>query len=410
MTAQPPTRPPARTVGPVRVVGAGLLGASTGMALRALGVEVELADASPSAVALASDLGAGRPAPPAPHRADGAGGGAGPGGASPALVVVAVPPDVTAAVVAVELTAHSRAVVTDVASVKAGVLAQLRADPAAAPSLARYVGSHPMAGRERSGAIAARGDLFLGRPWVVCAAPPHAGSPGSSPAALRAVADLAADLGASTVAMTAAEHDEAVALVSHLPQVAASLVAARLAAAPDAALALTGQGLRDVTRIAASDPALWVQILGANAARVAQVLAPLRDDLDALLGALHHLAGGEDAGEGRGGAERGGEQGGRHAALARALAAGGQGRARLPGKHGSRAADYAAVTVLVADRPGELARLLQDIGEAGVNLEELRLDHSPGRAAGLAEVLVLPAARAALVQALDAAGWAVHGD
>jgi prephenate dehydrogenase len=85
-----------------------------------------------------------------------------------------------------------------------------------------------------------------------------------------------------------------------------------------------------------------------------------------------------------------------------------EGRARIPGKHGSRAAEYSAVTVLVDDRPGELARLFADIAAAGVNLEELRLDHSPGRALALAEVSVLPAARTTLVEQLGAHGWAVH--
>jgi prephenate dehydrogenase len=376
---------PVRTAGPVLVVGTGLLGTSAGLALAARGVEVLLADPSPSAVALAADLGAGRPV--------GAGGAAG-ADPEPRLVVVAAPPDVTAAVVAAELARHPEAVVTDVASVKAGVLAGLRARGA---DLARYAGGHPMAGRERSGAIAARADLFVGRPWVLCPAPAAAGAPGSSAAAVAAVADLAADVGGMPVVMPAEEHDQAVALVSHLPQVAASLVAARLRAAPEAAVALAGQGLRDVTRVAASDPALWVQILGANAGRVAQVLAPLRDDLDALLEALRRLDGtGADGAPGA------------HAALARALGAGVEGRARIPGKHGSRAAEYSAVTVLVDDRPGELARLFADIAAAGVNLEELRLDHSPGRALALAEVSVLPAARTTLVEQLGAHGWAVH--
>lgn len=377
---------PVRTRGPVRVVGTGLLGTSAGLALRARGVEVVLADPSPSAVALAADLGAGRPAAP---------------GDRPGLVVVAAPPDVTGAVVAAELAAHPGAVVTDVASVKAAVLASLTR---AGADLGRYVGSHPMAGRERSGAIAARGDLFLGRPWVLCPALEAGSSPGSSPAAVQVVADLAADVGATPVRMPAVEHDEAVALVSHLPQVAASLVAARLHAAPEAALALTGQGLRDVTRIAASDPGLWVQILGANAAQVASVLAPLRDDLDALLAALLRVAG-AGAGEGTG---TGAAGTGAHAAIARALAAGTEGRARIPGKHGSPTTEYASVTVLVADRPGELARLLGDISAAGVNLEELRLDHVPGRVAAQAEVSVLPGARATLVEQLGALGWSVH--
>ena len=95
-----------RLIGPVRVVGAGLLGTSVGLGLRARGIDVILADASPTHVAIAVDLGGGRAAQPAD---------------SPQLIVVAVPPDVTAAVIADELAAFTEALVTDVASVKAGI-------------------------------------------------------------------------------------------------------------------------------------------------------------------------------------------------------------------------------------------------------------------------------------------------
>jgi prephenate dehydrogenase len=368
--------PVTRTAGPVRVVGTGLLGASIGLGLATRGVDVVLADPSPSALALARDLGAGRL--PQPEDAE------------PALVVVAAPPDVTAAVVAAELAAHPAAVVTDVASVKAGLLAELTASGA---DLSRYVAGHPLAGRERSGAVAARGDLFAGRPWVLSPAP------ASRSEAAAAVRDLVLDLGATPVTMDAAEHDEAVALVSHTPQVAASLVAARLRQAGPEAVALAGQGLRDVTRIAASDPGLWVQILAANAAPVAAVLRGLRDDLDDVLTALEQLAC-----EGRGAPAPGART-----ALARAIAAGNEGRARIPGKHGSAPTTYAVVTVVVPDRPGQLGRLFGDMGEVGVNLEDLHLEHSPGQPVGLAELAVLPAERSRLETALRERGWTVHG-
>ena len=147
-------------VGPARsrpVVGAGLLGTSLGLALRQQGVEVELSDPSPTALALATDLGAGRAASPSVR-------------SGIALVVVAAPPDVVADVVAAELAAAPTATVTDLASVKAGPLKALQDKGI---DLSRYVGSHPMAGRERSGGVAARADLFAGRPWVVC---PHPAS------------------------------------------------------------------------------------------------------------------------------------------------------------------------------------------------------------------------------------------
>ncbi|TNM59332.1 prephenate dehydrogenase [Streptomyces sp. NP160] len=385
----------ARTRGPVHVVGTGLLGTSAALALRARGVETTLADPSPTAAALARDLGAGRLRQP--------------DDAPPVLVVVASPPDVTAAVVAEQLACWPDAVVTDVASVKLTVLSELRrlladgahglAGAAGERALARYVGSHPLAGRERSGAVAARGTLFAGRPWVLCP------TPSSSSTAVAAVRDLADDLGGVPVVMEAGDHDEAVALVSHVPQVAASLVAARLREAPEPAVELAGQGLRDVTRIAESDPALWVQILGANAGPVAAVLRDLRADLDAVLAALEQLAdAGEDAQDRHDAAAN---SPGALAAVARLIADGGAGRARVPGKHGAPPTAYAVVTALVPDAPGELARLLHDVGAAGVNLEDLRIEHSPGQPVGLAEVSVLPAARTVLEAALRDLGWAL---
>ena len=116
----------------------------------AAGVDVILDDASPANLRLAIDYGAGRAA------------GA---GDDPKLVVVAVPPDATAEVVARELAAYPAALVTDVSSVKTCIRAEL--DEAGA-DVDRYVGSHPLAGRERGGAISARADIFEGRPWVIC--------------------------------------------------------------------------------------------------------------------------------------------------------------------------------------------------------------------------------------------------
>ena len=381
MTSQPgpvvaPTQP-AATRGPVRIVGTGLLGASIGLALRALGVDVVLADPSRTTVLLARDVGAGRL--PAPDDAP------------PRLVVVAAPPDVTGEVVVAELAAHPQAVVTDVASVKGAVIAALRA---AGADLTRYVGSHPMAGSERSGPTAARPDLFTGRPWVVV------GTERSTGEAVLVVRDLVTDLGATPVLLDAGLHDEAVAVVSHVPQIAASLVAARLRDADPAALDLAGQGLRDVTRIAAGDPALWTSILTANAGAVLPVLQALRSDLDEVIGALGQVAAAARA-EGAGGGALG--------VLAATIAAGNAGVSRIPGKHGGVRRAYDVVTVLVPDRPGELARLLADMGAAGINLEELAIEHAPRQPVGLASLAVLRGLGSELETELTARGWRVAG-
>jgi prephenate dehydrogenase len=354
-----------RMIGEVRIVGAGLLGASVGLGLRALGVDVIVHDSSPSNLSLAIDYGAGRAARDTDN---------------PRLIVVAVPPDVTARVVADELAAFPDALVTDVASVKVTVLAGVRA---AGADVDRYIGSHPLAGRERGGPISARGDLFLGRPWVIT---PHDGMPAAQ---VGVIEDLVLDLGAVPVIMTAEQHDSSVALVSHVPQVIASLLARRLIGGTESALSLSGQGLRDTTRIASSDPELWVQILGANAASVAEVLRDLRADLDQT---IEVLAAPEVPGARRG--------------LAELLAGGNRGVARIPGKHGQDRR-FNQIIVMVDDKPGELARLLTEIGDIGVNVEDLRLEHSPGQQIGLAEIAVLPEAESGLVADLEARGWRI---
>jgi prephenate dehydrogenase len=141
-----------------------------------------------------------------------------------------------------------------------------------------------------------------------------------------------------------------------------------------------------------------IQILAANAGPVADVLRRLRGDLDGVIEALAALA--EEAGGGVSAA-------GARATLAHAVARGNEGRDRIPGKHGGRPTTYAVITVMVPDQPGGLGRLFADIGAAGVNVEELSLEHTPGRAVGLLEVSVLPASRPILEAALRAAGWHV---
>ncbi|TFB61367.1 prephenate dehydrogenase [Cryobacterium sp. Hz7] len=356
-----------RLIGPVRVVGTGLLGTSIGLGLRARGIDVILADASPTNLSIAVDYGAGRAAT---------------FGDLPQLIVVCVPPDVTAEIVARELAAHPQAIVTDVASVKLAPLQELRALGA---DVSRYIGGHPMAGRERGGPLAGRADLFVGRPWVVAA------HDAISYQQATAIDDLILDLGAILVEMSPEEHDSAVALISHVPQVVSTIMARRLTDAAGSALNLAGQGLRDVTRVAASDPELWVQILGANAEPVRDILLAYRDDLDRFIDALEAPA--------APGARR---------KVAEELAGGNAGVARLPGKHGQDRR-FVSLSVMVDDTPGQLARLLNEVGEVGVNLEDLRLEHSPGAQLGLAEISVLPEAVGRLTEELAARGWRIAG-
>src|SRR3954451_6277264 len=135
--------------GPVLVVGAGLLGTSVGLAAQRAGLEVWLSDANHEHVRTASGLGAGRPAPEE-------------GVAQ--ITVVAVPPDHIAEAVVDAL--ERGGVVTDVGSVK-GLPLETIADQATEDLLTRYVGSHPMAGSDRSAPLAATAALFDARHWAI---------------------------------------------------------------------------------------------------------------------------------------------------------------------------------------------------------------------------------------------------
>lgn len=369
----------------VHIIGTGLLGASLGLALSANGHQVTLEDTSPTAQQLAADLGAGQVLNSKTTVAEavdptGATDAASPA-AHPDIVVVATPPDVAARVIASALEDYPNATVTDVASVKTRLLESVRG-LVTGTQLDRYIGCHPMAGREKSGAIAAQSDLFTARPWVIC-------SDEDTPAdRLGEVIAMAEDTGASVLHLDPRIHDAAVAKVSHVPQIVASLVASQLRHAPLEEISLAGQGLRDVTRIAASDPGLWTQILTGNAEEVRSVLIDLRTELDEVIGAL-------ELGPGSTGL------------LAKAIALGNEGHDRIPGKHGQPPTTYAVVTILVPDTPGMLARLFKDIGDLGVNVEDFRMDHASGRKLGMVDVSVVPAIQQELEIGLLSKGWQI---
>ncbi|HEX2313490.1 MAG TPA: prephenate dehydrogenase [Thermomonospora sp.] len=243
------------------VVGTGLVGTSVALALTARGVRVLLTDRDPDAVRVARERGAGRPWDG--ERVD--------------VVVLAMPPQYVADRLASLQWCDAGDVYTDVASVKVD---PIRAAERRGCDLSRYVPGHPIAGGERSGPAAARADLFRGRPWALC---PTARTSPDALAKVRALVELC---GGRVVITEAAQHDGAMALISHAPHVMATAVAARLVDAPGLAVGLAGQGLRDTTRIAAGDPALWREILSRNAGPVADVLTAIAGDLHEMAEAL----------------------------------------------------------------------------------------------------------------------------
>ena len=386
--------------GRVLVAGAGLIGTSVALALRASGADVWVSDRDQGTARLAADLGAGAVVPDlreAKGLAD--------------VAVLAMPPGAVAASLAFAQECGVADVYTDVASVKGLPVRRARE---LGCDLGSYVPGHPLAGRERHGPAAARADLFLGRTWALC---PLAET---SAAAVEAVTSLVVACGADPVTTDADTHDRWVALISHAPHLVAAAMAARLApsAVPVDALKLAGQGLRDVTRVAAGDSALWTEILLANPGPVAEVVGAVADDLAGVARALgvsaaplargdDHDAWGTPAPHSprpeppeMSSASAGG--------VAGLLDRGRAGVARIPGKHGGQPRNFTLVQVVIPDQPGELARLFHAAGAAGVNIEDVRIEHSPGLPVGVAELSVRPDQAAALLDAIEAGGWPVR--
>jgi len=366
----------------VLVAGTGLIGTSVALALRERGAEVWLTDADEATARLAADLGAGtvvQDLRDAKGIADGA--------------VLAVPPAAVAATLAYAQDCGVADWYTDVASVKQLPVTQARE---LGCELSGYVPGHPLAGRERHGPAAARADLFLGRTWALCPLPE------TSPEALAAVTALVVACGADPVHADPATHDRWVALVSHAPHLVAAAMAARLApsSVPADALNLAGQGLRDVTRIAAGDSALWAQILSANAVPVAEVVAAVAADLASAARALADTASAASEASGASATAPGD--------VPDLLDRGRAGAARIPGKHGGQPRSFTVVQVVIADQPGELARLFNAAGAAGVNIEDVRIEHSPGLPVGVAELSVRPDEAGALLDAMETGGWPVR--
>ncbi|WP_208292758.1 prephenate dehydrogenase [Naumannella halotolerans] len=352
---------PAPPLGPVVLIGAGLIGTSIGQALTAAGVQVEVRDANPSHARVAVGRGAGTQTPVDP--------------AEVALVVVAVPPRAIAAVVDEALDVYRNAVVTDVGSVKEPQLRELIDHR----SLSRYVGSHPMAGSHLAGPLAASADLFSERTWVIT---PHEDS---APEAIATVEALARLCDARLITMAPADHDRAVGRVSHLPHLVSVLMAGQLAQMSPDDLALAGQGVRDVTRIAGGDPGLWEQIVSANARVLVPELQALADRLSELTQRLERT----------------------EPDVRPLLAQANAGVRKLPGKHGASAVDYASIVIEIPDAPGSLARLFGDVDAAGVNVEDVAIEHDPMRLVGHLRIYVHPDREQALTRAMTDAGWRV---
>jgi prephenate dehydrogenase len=342
----------------IRIVGAGLIGTSIGLALKAAGAEVEFIDIDQSAENLANDL----------VKSNRFG--------SPDLVIMATPPSAFKKAIEREASLNPQSILMDIGSVKTKPQLEVSTIDGL---LYRFCGSHPMAGREVSGAVSARADLFLDRAWILTP------TVESSEKARQAVLEVIAACGAQPVEMSAAEHDSRVALISHLPQTISSLLAAQLQGSSPEALALAGGGLRDTVRIAGSDPKLWGEILAANEAALLPLLINLQSDLSNLISGASGTAKWESL-----------------------VAAGQSGKAAIPGKHGGKSREYAYLPIVIDDRPGQLGALFNACAKAAVNIEDLTLEHSPGQLTAVITLAISPEDLRRLTASLTKDGWNVH--
>lgn len=324
----------------VAVIGTGLIGTSIAMAAVRAGDRVRGFDQDGEALAEAGRRSGLDPASRIEECVAGA-----------TIVFVSTPIPSLAGLIALALRLAPEAVVTDVGSVKSHVMVEVEA-LAAPADLPRYVGGHPMGGSERSGPEHASPSVLDGIVWVL------APGPAADTGAVERLETWIAKVGAGPVRMAPDRHDRLVAIVSHLPQVASTAlmaVAASEEAGEPQTLLLAAGGFRDLTRLAASSPRLWSDILLANRDAIARAI----DRYVERLSSLRELVLAGDAGT-------------VESTFAEAKAA----RLTLAAKPQVRAG-VAVLQVPVPDRPGVLAEVTTAMGGANVNIEDLQIVHSP---------------------------------
>ena len=269
-------------------------------------------------------------------------------------------------------------VVTDVASTKSGILEAARAN--LGPN-ASFVGGHPMAGSERSGIEAARADLFEGAYYVLTP------DTGTDMNAYRRVHSFVASFGARVISVDATAHDEAVAIVSHVPHVTASALVelAKAHAGPgDELLRLAAGGFKDTTRIAAGSPDLWTGICLDNADALADGIEELRDVLADFSGRV-----------------RSGDADAVREWLSRAADV----RRALPSQWVPATEMLTELSIPVIDRPGVISEVTNAVGRAGCNIEAIEIDHISEDSAVLVLVLTDEGDLDALLGTLELAGY-----
>ncbi len=308
------------------VVGAGLMGGSVGMALRARGWEVWGSDRTISHVARGIDRGA--------FDAEGF--------ERTAEVTFVCTPVLSVVEHARVALAHG-GIVTDIGSVKSPIVDAI--------SHPRFIGGHPMAGSELDGIDGSDADMFQGRTWVLTPGPD---TDADAYATLHAIV---ASFGALVVSVDPSYHDRLVATVSHVPHLAAASlmsVAANGAEEHATLLRLAGGGFRDMTRIAAGHPTIWLDICETNRDAIIVGMDELIDDLARMRDVVSN---------------------GDREQLRRLLQRAREARINLP-VGAPPAEELVEIRVPIPDRPGFIAEVSTLASQLGVNIYDIEISHS----------------------------------
>ena len=338
----------------VAIIGTGLIGASVGLALGEQGWKTIGWDPSPDALERAAER----------HAADSAASSVAEAIDGVDLIVLAGPLEANLATLG-EL--DTDALVTDVTSVKSPLLAAVRDG-------VRFVGGHPMAGREHAGPEAASAALFRGAPWVIC-------DDGASEADVAQLGSIVASTGANPIVMSARRHDEVVAAVSHLPHLLAVALVNTVADNPDAADLVSGS-FRDLTRVASAESSWWPEVLASNAEAVTSAV-------DNLVRGLENLAARVRTGDREG--------------LATVLEVARE-------RRGAMAPPVAMVQVILEDKPGEIASVGHALQTSRVDVRDLQLRHAVHGGGGILSLSVRPGEVETLKAALADEGFAIEVD
>ena len=345
----------------IRVVGAGLIGTSIALGLKSAGYSLSIEDEDPQAEEIAQGL--------IGQRSE---------SEDPELIIVATPISTIAMLVREYGTRYPQATLIDIGGLKSEVVSEVQQIKDLSR---RFCATHPMAGREISGALAARGDLFEGRIWI------YTPTEDSEELAISRSLEVIKALGANEVRLNPKEHDEAIAGISHLPQIVSSLLSASLLELSDRDIRLAGQGLKDVSRLAASSSELWSELLHANREAVVTLLETLAHNLEDLSTSLQN----DDLRKTK-----------------EILELGRENHARIPGKHGGKRRDYWFLPIIIDDKPGQLAKIFDACALVGANVEDLTIEHTPGLESGLVTLALSQADSGRVYDQLILDGWKAH--